>query len=178
MNIGTTVSEPVPRIGLWRLVLFFIVFAALQLMWQASQGSLPQRFLINDVTVKTAVALVNWVTPIVHAQAVADTVQSYRGGLKVINGCEGVEALFLLVAAFLVAPISWRSRSLGMLWGVPFVFVLSEARILSLFYSQRSNPALFDLLHATVTPVAVILAVCAYFYAWLLSASHAPNIVR
>jgi exosortase family protein XrtM len=178
MNTGTTDAEPAPRMGLWRLGVFFVVFAALQLMWQASQGSLPQRVLIYDVTVKTAVALVNWLTPTVHAQASADTVQSYGGGLKVINGCEGVEAAFLLVAAFLVAPISWRSRMLGVSWGLPFVFVVSEARILALFYSHRSNPALFDLLHSTVTPLAVILAVCAYFYAWLRSASHAPTVVR
>ncbi len=171
-----TLRAPQP---LWRqVVTFVVVFAALQLSWQWLQGSRVQIFLVNDLTVRSGTMLVNWLTPAVHAQAVNSTILSIGGGLNIINGCEGVEALCVLVAAFAVAPISWHSRGLGVLCGLPFVFVVNEARILALFYAHRDNTGLFDLLHGTVTPAAVILLVCAYFYAWLRSASNAAAIAR
>ena len=90
------------------------------------------------------------------------------GGLNVLNGCEGTEALFLLLAAFLVAPLPWRSRFGGFLLGVGMVFVVNQLRILALFYAYRADHALFDPLHGTVAPILVILLVAGYFYGWLL----------
>lgn len=163
--------------SLWgKFAVVVTIFVVLQLSWQALQGFWLQEFVVNDLTVRPATQLVNWLTPAIHAQAIRNTVQSSGGSLNIINGCEGVEALFVLVAAFAVAPISWRSRLLGLLGGLPFVFVVNEARILVLFYAHRDNSALFDLLHGSVTPAAVILLVCAYFYVWLRSASNAAAI--
>jgi len=73
----------------------------------------------------------------------------------------------LLCAAFAVAPLTWRSRLLGLLAGIAVVFAINQARILLLFYAYRADHTLFDPLHALVTPIAVVLLVAAYFYAWL-----------
>jgi hypothetical protein len=43
-----------------------------------------------------------------------------------------------------------------------------------LFYANRDDHALFDLLHATVTPVAVVLLVAGYFYVWLVFNARDP----
>ncbi len=79
-----------------------------------------------------------------------------------------MEELFLLVAAFAVAPIAWRWRVAGLLLGVAVVFVVNQLRVLTLFYAWRADHSLFDLLHGTVTPIAVVLLVSAYYYAWLV----------
>lgn len=50
--------------------------------------------------------------------------------------------------------------------------MVNQARILTLFYAFRSSPSLFDALHATVTPIAVVIPVCCYFYAWLARANR------
>jgi exosortase/archaeosortase family protein len=155
--------------ALRRAVVFVTVFSSLQLAWQASRSTLVQRLVVQDATVKTAAALANWLTPRIHAQAMGTTLEAPGGSINIANGCEGVEAFFMLVAAFAIAPIPWRSRLWGLLFGLPFIFVINEARILVLFHAFRANRELFDALHGLVTPIAVILLTSGYFYAWFAS---------
>jgi len=168
---------PAPRFELargWmgRVIGFAAVFAVLQLSWQALAGGAIERFVIHDATVVPATWLVNSITPAVHANAVDRTLAAPGGGLNILNGCEGIEALFLLFAAFAVAPLPWRSRCTGFLLGVAVVFIVNQARILTLFYTYRTDPALFDPLHGIVTPIVVVLTVSAYFYLWLIHAGR------
>jgi exosortase/archaeosortase family protein len=90
------------------------------------------------------------------------------GGLNILNGCEGMEALFLLSAAFAVVPLPWRQRLTGLVLGIAIVFVVNQVRILLLFYGYRESPAWFEALHTTITPIGVVLVISAYFYAWLV----------
>jgi exosortase/archaeosortase family protein len=163
---GSALQSPL-ALGL-RAAGFLVVFAFLQLGWQALRGSAIERAVIHDGIVRPAALLVNLLTPATRASAVDFTLHAPGGGLNIQNGCEGLEALFLLSAAFSVAPISWRSRGGGLLLGCAVVFLINQARILVLFYAYRADHSLFDPLHAMVTPIVVILLVCAYFYAWLL----------
>jgi exosortase/archaeosortase family protein len=156
-----------------RVAIFLGVFSGLQLLWEAVRGGSFEYTVIHDWTVQPAARLVNLLTPEIHASAMKFSIQATGGGLNVLNGCEGSEGLFLLLAAFLVAPLGWRSRVLGILTGAPVMFVINQGRILVLFYAYRADHALFDVLHATVTPVAVILLVAAYFYSWLVYANRA-----
>lgn len=181
--IGSTITKQVRRfqssmfeesairspraLGL-RAASFLVLFAVLQFGWQALRGSTLERAVIHDGTVRPAAFLVNLLTPATGASAVDLTLHAPGGGLNIQNGCEGLEALFILLAAFMVAPIPWRSRWGGLLLGCVVVFVINQARILVLFYAYRADHNLFDPLHATVTPIAVILLVCVYFYAWLI----------
>lgn len=146
---------------------FVALFAAQQLTWQALRGTWVERVVIHDATVRPAAFLVNAITPHVRAAAAGFSLIAPGGGLNILNGCEGTEALFLLTAAFAIAPIAARSRALGLLLGIAVVFLVNQLRILALFYSYRARPATFELLHGTVTPILVVLAVSGYFYAWL-----------
>jgi len=89
---------PAPRFELargWmgRVIGFAAVFAVLQLSWQALAGGAIERFVIHDATVVPATWLVNSITPAVHANAVDRTLAAPGGGLNILNGCEGIEAL-------------------------------------------------------------------------------------
>lgn len=150
-----------------RAIVFLLLFATLQLGWQAAAGTLIQHIVIHDGAVVPAAFLVNLMTSAVHARAVGFSVVATGGGLNIENGCEGLDALFLLLGAMLVAPIAGRMRAVGALIGVVVVFLLNQARIVVLFYAYRADHALFDLLHATVAPVAVVLLVLGFFYVWL-----------
>jgi len=123
--------------------------------------------VVHDATVRPAAWLVNLLTPDVQAKAVKFSLRAPGGGLNILNGCEGLDALFLLIAAFLVAPLSWRSRLVGLAFGVPFVFVVNQARILGLFYAYRADRTLFDPLHGMVAPIVVVLLVAFYYYVWV-----------
>ncbi|HVW70346.1 MAG TPA: archaeosortase/exosortase family protein [Steroidobacteraceae bacterium] len=150
-----------------RVAAFLGVFTAQQLAWQALRGSFVERFVIDDATVRPAALLIDVLTPSVHVTAVGAALSAPGGGLSILNGCEGLEALFLLTAAFAIAPLPTRLRWRGLLIGVPVVFFTNQLRILALFYAYRANTHLFEPLHGTVTPIAVVLVVSMYFYAWL-----------
>ena len=90
------------------------------------------------------------------------------GGLNGLNGCEGIDVAFLLVAAMLVAPLAWRWRLAGLLLGLPLVFLLNQARVMALFFAYRSEQALFNLLNAAVAPLLLIVAVGGFFAFWLM----------
>jgi exosortase/archaeosortase family protein len=157
-----------------RAVVFLALFALLQLGWQSLRGTGVEQLIIHDCTVEPAAHLVNVFTPSVHARAVGFSLQAPGGGLNILNGCDGMEALLLLCAAFAVVPIPWRHRLAGLLLGVAVVFLVNQLRILLLFYAFRAGPAWFDPLHSTITPIAVILTVSAYFYAWLAYTGRHP----
>ena len=150
----------------WRTLGFILVFSSLQLGWQASRDTPIEHFVVHTCTVIPAAAMANLLTPDIHARAVDFSIRAPGGGLNILNGCEGMEALFLLIAAFAVAPISGRSKAWGLLIAFPVVFALNQARILALLYTYRSDRGLFDPLHGVVAPIAVVLLVAAYFYAW------------
>ena len=155
-----------------RSVVFLVLFAGLQLGWQFSSATAFHDFIVHDCTVRATAGLVNLLTPSVGARAVKSTVAAAGGGLNIINGCDGTEVLFLLWAALLVVPVPWKQRLIGFVVGTAVVYVVNQARILTLFYAYRKDMPLFDLLHGTVTPIAVVLLVCAYFYGWLTYSQH------
>ncbi|MBC7984446.1 MAG: archaeosortase/exosortase family protein [Candidatus Obscuribacterales bacterium] len=166
MSAIATNSRP-NRFSFGRAVWFVAIFSLLQLSWQAMHSTVVEYAVIHHGTVQPAAFLVNLITPDVHARAENFSVRAPGGGINVLNGCEGLEALFLLIAACVVAPASSRAKLVGFLIGVPVVFLVNQARILGLFYAYRHDHALFYPLHATVAPIAVILCVAAYFYVWL-----------
>ena len=160
---------------IWKIILFAFVFSVLQLTWQASTNLEISRSFIEKAVVAPAAFAVNLLTPDAHATAVGSHLRSPRGGINIINGCDGMEILFLLIAGFAAAPLNGRARLYGILAGIPLVHVLNQARILALFYSSRSNPPLFDALHGFITPIVLVLAIAAYFYTWLFRSQHRPN---
>ncbi len=155
------------RALLGRVVEFLLVFSALQFSWQACADTPYARAFIATAIVRPAVYLVNHLTPQVRAEAQGNRLRAAGGGLNIVNGCDGMETLFLLIAGFVVTPIPSSARWLGALAGLPLVYALNQARILALFYAYRRDPDWFDALHGLFAPLAMVLCIAAYFYAWL-----------
>ena len=153
---------------LWQMTAWFLASVLLlQWGWGAARGTTVERLVIDEATVRTAVAIIHALTPEVDVQAVGSLISAPGGGINVLNGCEGTEVLFLLVAALCAYPMSWRWRGVGMLGGTAFVFVLNQARLLALFYSYRSDRVLFNQLHGLVAPL-MLIALSLAFMVWMI----------
>lgn len=164
--------QPQTPYPMWLTLLIFLgLFAVLQWAWGEARDTWIERVVIHEATVKPAAALVQWITPEANARPVAASIKASGGGLNILNGCEGTEVMFLLIAAFAAVRLSWRQRLTGLALGLGLIFVLNQARILALFYAYRNERSLFDLLHTTVLPAVLIAAVALYFYA-VLHRSH------
>lgn len=165
---NVTLSEPlVRRAMMWRLAFFLAVFILLQGLYGAAKGTWVERLVIDRATVQTAAWLIDKVDPSVEVAPVGPRLSAPGGGINILNGCEGTEVAFLMVAAMLVAPLSLRARLCGLLVGTLVVFVLNQARVVALFYAFRSDKALFDMLHGIVAPLLLIIATAAFFVIWL-----------
>ena len=150
-----------------RALVFLAVFGALQLAWQQVDGGALYQVVIDQGVVAPAAALANALTPGWGIHAAGNSLREPSGGLNIVNGCDGMETLFLLLAGFAVAPLSCRSRLCGVLIGIVVVYGLNLMRILALFYARHSDMKLFDLLHGVITPAIMVLAIAAFYYVWL-----------
>jgi len=152
---------------LLRGVAFVLLFMVLQACWEAARGSWTERLWVHELTVRSASALINLVTPQVQAVAQGARIVAPGGGLNVLFGCEGTDVLFLLAAAFAVFPLPAKVRMRGLLSGLIWVFMLNQLRIVALFYAFRSDRGLFDLLHTTAAPLLMIVLTGLFFHFWL-----------
>jgi len=150
------------------------VFAGLQLTWQATDNTGWHRGFIEHCIVDPAAAVAHALTPELPIHAAGNYLRTARGGLNIVNGCDGTETLFLLVAALAAARLSLAARALGLCYGAAAVFGLNLLRILALFYSLQSSMRLFDVMHGIVTPVLMVACTAAFYYVWLHRHPPAP----
>jgi exosortase/archaeosortase family protein len=145
------------------LVVFLVSFFLLQWGWNAAREGPLEHWIIDRATVGTSVAIIDRLTPGAEARAIGPRIWAPDGGINVRRGCEGTEVLFLLVAALLAYPFRWTLRVGGLLFGSVLVFSLNQLRLLALFYSARSAPALFAQLHGLIAPLFLVAGTLLFF---------------
>jgi exosortase/archaeosortase family protein len=146
---------------------FITLFALMQFGWSTARSTWVEQLVIDKMTVKPAAWLIAQITPKMHVHAIGSHLNAPGGGINILNGCDGMEVIFLLVAAMLMAPIPVQWRLWGALAGSVLIYVCNQVRILALFYSYRLDRPLFDLLHGMVTPVLLVLVATSFYVVWL-----------
>jgi exosortase H (IPTLxxWG-CTERM-specific) len=146
------------------LVKFFVVLVGLYLLiaWNP----------VNDhvvVPITEGIARTSGVLLRAMGQDVAvsgSTVSSTRFGVNINNGCNGLEAIILLVAAIGAFPAPMRARLLGLLATAAGVQLLNQVRIISLYLIGAYRPSLFATFHTAIWQVVVVLAAIMMFLLW------------
>lgn len=146
---------------------FVLVFLVLQTAWAKASGTWLEALVIGDMTVWPAAVWIGLLTPDIGAQAVGYSIKAPGGGMNIINGCEGLDVLFLLFAAFVVYPAVWYRWVGALATGIVVVWVLNQVRVVVLFYASRHDKELFALLHGTVAPLVLIALVAIFFAAFV-----------
>ncbi len=100
-------------------------------------------------------------------------IASSRFGVNINNGCNGVEAMLILLASIVAFPASLRARLTGLLLGAMAVQILNAIRIVTLYLLGAYQPRLFDMFHTAVWQIVIILSAIGFFLIW--SARVAPN---
>lgn len=154
------------RTGLRFIGVFLAAFAALQFGMIASEGTALERLLLDRATVSVAAHVADWVFPLDGVHAESYTIASSRVRLNVLRGCEGTDAMFLIVAASLAFRASARSRLLALTVGLAMTYVLNQLRILALYYTIRDARDRFELVHAYVAPTCLVVCIALFFWWW------------
>ena len=145
---------------------FVIGFAVLMGAFEASRGTLFEKFLVEDLILMPTTHLINAVTPSEHVQLIGRTLSSPASNLRITRGCEGVEMLLLLIAAILAFPASPRHRALGLFFGAILAYALSVTRLMALHYILRHSPRAWEALHGLILPLGPIILMALYFMRW------------
>lgn len=145
---------------------FLFVFIVLQFGYSANRGGIVEHLVIDIATVEPSTAAINLISPQEQAQATGHRIISPKGGLNILNGCEGTEGMFLLLAAMVAFNATWKHKLKGMLIGILLVYVLNQVRIVTLYFVAHHNRHWFDLLHGYIAPTLIIVLACVFFFWW------------
>jgi exosortase/archaeosortase family protein len=159
-------TRAVERSGLLRLVLGFpLVFAVLNLAYLHFKTPYLKPWVIDLLTVRPAAWLADSMlaVPVVargHTLLAGDT------RISVLNGCEGVDAMLMLVAAVALQRASWRAKLWGVVLGVGWVYLANQLRIVALVWARLEAPQFFGPGHGVLGPLTVIALTVLYFLWW------------
>lgn len=109
-----------------------------------------------------------------RVEAAGTLIQSPRFLMDVQNGCNGVEAMLLLVAAILAFPASFRSRLIGLTIASVAIQILNLFRVSCLVWLGEHHRRIFDFFHVTVWQSIVILAAMSMFVLWSWKFAEKP----
>jgi len=104
-----------------------------------------------------------------HAVAYGKVLQSTANGfaISIERGCNGVEAVIILVSAMLAFPAPWKHRLAGIGIGFVAIQLLNLVRIISLFYLGQWSPVLFKWFHLYLWQALIVLDALVVFLVWL-----------
>lgn len=93
--------------------------------------------------------------------------QSTGFAVQIAPGCDGIEAVIILISAILAFPAPWKHRLIGI--GIGFVAIqsLNLVRIISLFYLGQWNQTWFEWFHLYLWQALIVLDALAVWLVWL-----------
>jgi exosortase/archaeosortase family protein len=130
-------------------------------------GSWGQRW--SDAYLSAYAHLAGWVLA-VFDRGVTVSGQDILGrySLRIIRGCDAVDAQILLASAMLASPmLPWKHRIGGAALGLSLITVANVARICSLYYVGIYLPKSFDFFHHELWPLVLIAIAAGAFLVWI-----------
>lgn len=154
-----------------RMVRFIVVFLVLLVvLFIAELTSTAERYVIMPFTSVLADASA-WIIHLFDPQTVSygKHIRSADGSfiIAIERGCNGVEAVIILVSAILAFPAPWRYKLGGLALGFVAIQALNLVRIVSLFYMGMWNRVWFDWFHLYLWQALIILDALIVFLIWL-----------
>lgn len=150
---------------------FFLFFLAIQIvLFVVSVTSIAQNLVIVPFTELIA-AISAWLIMLFDVDVVSEgvVIRDYGHGFAVAiqAGCNGVEAVIVLVAAILAFPSPWKYKLGGIFLGSIAVQALNLIRIITLFYLGQWNMKVFEWAHLYIWQALIMLDVLIFFLVWL-----------
>lgn len=95
--------------------------------------------------------------------------------IEIAAGCNGVEAMILLLSAMLAFPAPWRYRWLGIAAGLVAIQGLNLVRVISLFFLGIWYPVAFEWAHLYLWQALIMLDVLLVFLLWIRALPKTPR---
>ncbi len=149
---------------------FAIRFALVLLALFAFELTPPGQTLVGPWTAFVASASAGLVQAFDgDAAARGIVLYSQKSGFAVAiqAGCNGIEAMLVLVAGMLAYPATWRQRAAGIAIGAMAIQALNLARVVSLFYLGQWNREWFEWAHLYAWQALIMLDAVIVWLLWI-----------
>jgi len=99
----------------------------------------------------------------------SNVLRSSKSGFSVSieSGCNGVEAMIILIAAVVSFPSTLVQKLMAIIGGFIAIQTFNLMRIISLFYLGQWNMEMFEWAHLYLWPALIIVDVLLVFFVWL-----------
>ena len=87
--------------------------------------------------------------------------------VEIQAGCNGIEAMLVLVAGMLAYPAPWRQRAAGIAIGAVAIQALNLVRVVSLFYLGQWNRDWFEWAHLYAWQALIMLDALVVWLLWI-----------
>jgi exosortase H (IPTLxxWG-CTERM-specific) len=111
-----------------------------------------------------------------NAQALGKMVYSAKTGfaMTIEAGCNGVEAMLVLLAGIVAWPAPWKHKLLGLAIGAVAIQALNLVRIVSLFYLGQWDMNWFEWAHLYAWQALIMLDALIVWMLWIRAVPEAP----
>jgi exosortase H (IPTLxxWG-CTERM-specific) len=150
---------------------FLAIFSVITVVLFAAELTPPgQDWVVNPWTETLARGIARFVTTfdsgvIASGRSLLD--RNTGRGVSIEPGCNGIEAVILIVAAILAFPAPWRHRLFGLAAGIVAVQGLNVVRVVSLYYLSRWNFTVFEWAHLYLWQPLIMIDVLLVWLVWL-----------
>lgn len=105
-----------------------------------------------------------------------DILNAFTGsGIEIVAGCNGVEAVLILVSAVLAFPAPLKNKLVGIGLGFLAIQTLNLVRIISLFYLHEWNQVWFEWFHLYLWQALIVLDALVFWLIWLRWLPRVPG---
>ena len=157
------------------IVSFVGIYALCHSAYFSIPDSLFREVIYNQGLGVPCTSLIHWIFPDERVSAVQNHLVSSRADLEIVRGCDGAGALFLVVAAILSFPATFRRKLLGLGLGILLMYGLNLARITGLYFVIAYQRDWFPLVHTYLAPTLIIILACLFFAWWAFGTARASR---
>lgn len=94
-------------------------------------------------------------------------------GVSIEAGCNGIEAVIVLIAAISAFPSTIRMKLIGIFLGFVAIQALNVVRVISLYYLSGWSPDLFEFAHLYLWQALIMIDVLVVWLFWIRHAAGA-----
>ncbi len=98
--------------------------------------------------------------------------------VSIERGCNGIEAVIILISAIIAFPAPWKHRLIGLVAGFIAIQLLNLVRIVSLFFLGLWSQVWFEWFHLYLWQALIVLDALIVFLIWLRFLPHKPSASR
>lgn len=103
-----------------------------------------------------------------NTKAVGAAIGSNDFSIDIKNGCDGLEAIAILVSGILIFPATKRQKVKGLLWGIGTLLLLNIVRIAGLFViGLNFSKQIFDIMHVQGGFIVFTLISVLILFTWM-----------